>query len=93
MVVGLLQLEVRLPAARSLKDKRSVMNSLTEQLRGRFNIAVAQLEPTDKWQRAVVGIAALAEDRSYVDGLLRRVADWVRESRLVELVRVEQELW
>jgi uncharacterized protein YlxP (DUF503 family) len=92
MTVGLLRLEVRLPEAQSLKDKRSVLKRLKDQLRGRFNVAVAELEPGEQWQRAIVGISTLSEDRPYVDGLLRDVTEWVRATRMVELIRVEQEL-
>ena len=92
MTVGLLQLEVYLPAAQSLKDKRSVVKRLKDQLRGQFNVAVAELDPDEKWQRATVGVSTLGEDRAYVEGLLRQVTEWVRKTGLVELSRVEQEL-
>ena len=91
MVVGLLQIEVHVPSAQSLKDRRSVIKSLKDQLRGRFNIAVAELDPSEKWQRATVGISTLGDDRAYVEGLLTQVTEWVRRTRLVELIRVEQE--
>ena len=92
MTVGLLQLEVYLPAAQSLKDKRSIVKRLKDQLRGQFNVAVAELDPDEKWQRATVGVSTLGEDRAYVEGLLRQVTEWVRKTGLVELSRVEQEL-
>lgn len=91
VIVGLLQLEVHLPKAQSLKDKRSVIKSLKDQLRGRFNVAVAEVEPSEKWQRATVGISTVGEDRAYVQGLLTQVTEWVRGTRMVELIRVEQE--
>lgn len=91
MVVGLLRAEVHLPNARSLKDKRAVMNSLRDQLRGRFNVAVAELNANEKWQRATVGMSAIGDERQYVEGLLRRVSSWIRMTRLVELIRLEEE--
>ena len=91
MVVGLLQIDVHIPASHSLKDKRSVLKSLRDQLRGRFNIAVAELDPNEKWQRATVGISTVGEDRAYVAGLLNEVTAWLRTTRIVDLVRVEEE--
>ena len=91
MVVGLLQVEVHLPNARSLKDKRSVLKSLRDQIRGRFNVAVAELNSSEKWQRATIGVSTLGEDRPYIEGLLREVTEWLRMTRLVELIRVEEE--
>ena len=52
MVIGVLQVEMHLPNTHSLKDKRSVVKSLKDQLRGRFNVAVAELAADEKWQRA-----------------------------------------
>ena len=91
MVVGLLQIEMHVPNAHSLKDKRSVLKSLKDQLRGRFNVAVAELDSNEKWQRATMGLSTLGEDRAYVEGLLKQATEWLRNTRLVELIRVEEE--
>ena len=92
MVVGLLQLDLHLPMAASLKDKRSVLKSVKDQLRGRFNVAVAEFDANDKWQRAFLGVATVGCDRQSVDDCLRRVTDCVRDHRLVSLVHIEQEV-
>ena len=91
MVVGLLRLDLHVPGAQSLKDKRSVVKRLKDQLRGRFNLAVAEVEANDLWQRATLGLCAIGEDYAYVQGLLGQVAQWVRATRLVELIRVDEE--
>jgi len=91
MVVGVLQIEVHVPMSHSLKDKRSVLKSLRDQLRGRFNVAVAELSSNEKWQRATVGVSTVGEDRAYVEGLLRHVSEWLRGTRLVELIRIDEE--
>ena len=93
MVVGLLRVEVHIPAARSLKDKRSVMKSLKDQVRGRFNVSASEVEPNEKWQRASLGIATVSGERRVVEGCLRQIVEWMRENRLIALIRVEQELW
>ncbi|MGH9862941.1 MAG: DUF503 domain-containing protein [Candidatus Acidiferrales bacterium] len=70
MVVGLLTLEIHLPYAHSLKDKRQVLRKLKERLRARFNVAVAELDHQDTWQRALVGILSLSNDKLHVAQLL-----------------------
>src|SRR4026208_970529 len=52
MVIGLLTLELHFPRARSLRDKRQALRSLETRLRNRFNVAVAEVEHQDLWQRA-----------------------------------------
>jgi uncharacterized protein YlxP (DUF503 family) len=93
MVVGVLRLELHVPAAQSLKDKRSVIKRVKDQLRGRFNVAVAEVDANETWQRATVGVSAVGAQRAYVEGLLVEVTEWLRATRLVELIRVEQECW
>ena len=56
MPVGLLTLDIHIPDAQSLKDKRQVIRSLKDKLRRQFNVAVAELDHHDLWQRSVVGV-------------------------------------
>jgi len=91
MIVGLLHVEVRVPGARSLKDKRSVVKSLSSQLRGRFNVAVAEVDANETWQRATVGVAAVGSDRAYVQGLVKEVADWLRAGHVPGVSRIEED--
>ncbi len=71
---------------RTLKDRRAVIRSLRDQLRGRFNVAAAEVNSSEKWQRATVG-----EDRAYVEGLLRQVTIWLRMTGTIELIRLDEE--
>ena len=91
MVVGVLRLELHVPNAQSLKERRFVIKSFKDQLRGKFNVAVAEIDPNDTWQRATLGISTVGEDRTYVQGIVEQVMKWVRATHLVDLIRVEQE--
>ena len=73
MPVGLLTLELHIPDAQSLKDKRQVLRSLKDRLRARFNVAVAELDHTDLWQRATIGVVSISDSRDYLDGVMRSV--------------------
>ena len=64
MTVGLLTLELHIPDAQSLKDKRQIVRSLKDRLRGQFNVAVSELEYHDTWQRSVVGVVTLSNKSS-----------------------------
>jgi len=73
MAIAHLTLELRIEGAHSLKDKRQVMRSLKDRLRASFNIAIAELEATDLWQRATLGIVSISDSREYLDGLMKQV--------------------
>ncbi len=75
MPVGLLTLELHIPDAQSLKDKRQVLRSLKDKLRREFNVAVAELEHQDTWQRSVVGIVTISNEEKHVAEVLQKVLD------------------
>ncbi len=73
MPIGLLTLEIHIPDARSLKDKRQVIRSLKDRLRGHFNVAIAELDHQDTWQRALIGIVSLSSDVAHLQQSLQAV--------------------
>ena len=75
MPIGLLTLELHIPDAQSLKDKRQVLRSLKDKLRRDFNVAVAELEHQDTWQRSVVGIVTISNEEKHLREVLQKVLD------------------
>lgn len=73
MPIAVLTLELRIEGAHSLKDKRQVLRSLKDKLRGSFNVSVAELEQSDLWQRATVGVVSISSSRDYLSGLMQQV--------------------
>ena len=61
--VGVLTLELRLENSHSLKDKRHVVRSLQERLRNKFNVAVAEIDYQDLWQRAALAAVTVSSDQ------------------------------
>ncbi|MBX6377968.1 MAG: DUF503 domain-containing protein [Clostridia bacterium] len=77
MVVGAATVRLHIEAARSLKDKRSVVRSLLERLRGRFNVAAAEVDSQDRLQEAVIGLAVVGSDGGAVRRYLGDILDYV----------------
>ncbi len=73
MPVGLLTLELHIPDARSLKDKRQILRSLKDRLRRKFNIAIAELDFHDVWQSSTIGIVTLSNAQQHVEESLQHV--------------------
>lgn len=73
MPLAYLTLELRIEGAHSLKDKRQVVRSLKDRLRNKFNVAVAEIDPTDLWQRATIGVASISSSRDYLEGMMQNV--------------------
>src|SRR5262245_58077577 len=72
-----LTVELRVPAAGSLKDKRSVVKSITETCRRRFSVAAAETGYHDTWQRAQLGFAAVAGTPSHCEDVIDEVERFV----------------
>ena len=71
--IGVLTLEMRLDDAHSLKDKRHVVKSLKERLRHKFNVAVAEIDYQDLWQRALVAAVTVSGDHGRAETVLQSV--------------------
>ncbi len=50
-----------------------MLRSVKDRLRNSFNISVAEIEVTDLWQRATLGVVSISDSRDYLDGLMRNV--------------------
>lgn len=72
MIIGLLTIELHIPHARSLKDKRMVIRSVTERVR-KFNVAVSEIDFHDLWQRAALGAVTISTDQQHADQSLAAV--------------------
>ena len=73
MPVGKLTIEVSVPHAQSLKDRRQVVRSLKDKLRNSFNCSVAELDKALIWNRATIGIACISGSAAYLKGQLEEI--------------------
>ncbi len=90
MYVVALEVELRIPGARSLKDKRQAIKPLLEVSRRRFSISAAEIAAQDAWQRAVLGFAVVASTASGAERVIGDVEDFLWSSPDVEVGSVER---
>lgn len=92
MVVGLCTVELFISESQSLKDKRQVLHSLKDRLHGKFNLSVAEVDGQDLWQRAILGMACVANEGGYVNQVLEQALNVIKGMPAVEVVRTKLEL-
>ena len=92
MVVGVCRLELYLHDNFSLKGKRQVLKSITQRARKRFNIAIAEVADQDLWQKAVLGICAVGNDRQRVNSTLDQVIHFIEETQLTDVADSQIEI-
>lgn len=73
MQVARLTVRLSIYDAQSLKGRRSVVNSVKQRLRQRFNVAVAEVGEKEKWTVADLAIVTVAEERRGADSTIEAV--------------------
>ena len=86
MLVGLCRFDLRIPGVSSLKEKRHVVKTLTASLRHKFNVAVAEVDHHDLWQRATIGVASVAGDGYHLKRVMHEVERHIERWVEVEII-------
>lgn len=89
--ITLLTIELLIPYAQSLKDKRSAVRSLKDRIRSKFNSSVAEVGYQDKWQRSVVVVCFVGSDKRHLESDTARVRTICEETVDVEIVAIDQQ--
>jgi uncharacterized protein YlxP (DUF503 family) len=77
MVVGILEVDLSIPGADSLKSKRMVLRSLKDRIRREFNVSIAEVADNDQWQSASLAIAVVSNDKRFANQVLSKVVDLI----------------
>lgn len=93
MVVAALTWELSLPGCSSLKEKRSVVRSLKDRLRNKFNVSVAETGLQDVHSRARITMALVASDGRLAEAMLDKADRFVQEHARAVITGVEREVF
>lgn len=86
MVVGICTVELYIPHNGSLKGKRQVLQSIKTKIKNKFNVAVAEVGENDLWQKAVLGITTIANDKGFVNEVMDKVVGFISSNPQVQIV-------
>jgi uncharacterized protein YlxP (DUF503 family) len=86
MHVGILQLEISIGDAMSLKDKRRVVLGLKDRIGHGHNVSIAEVGALDEHRRSILGVSMVSNDARYVEGGLSKLVDLVRMTPQVSLL-------
>jgi len=75
IVIALLTLDIHIPHAQSLKDKRMIIRSLKDRLRAKFNVSVSEVDHQDLWQRAQVSVVTVGSDEKFLQKVLEEASE------------------
>ena len=93
MNVGVGKLSLRIPENMDLKGKRQVLKSITGRIRHKFDVAVAEVDDNDAWQRATIGFCCISNNKRYSNQVLSKVVAFVEKSHFdIEILDYEIEI-
>jgi hypothetical protein len=90
VVVAVARLSLYIPHAHSLKEKRAVIRPILDGSRNRYRVASAEVDSNDAWQRATLGMAAVAATAGHVEEVLDEVERFVWSFPEVEVLSAER---
>ena len=89
MVIGFLSLEIYLPYSHSLKEKRKTIVSLKDRVKKKYNVAFAELDYHDKWQRSKIGMVTLNKRKTMIDSIFQKIIADAEENIEGEIIKTE----
>jgi len=92
VTIGVLQIEIAIHDAMSLKDKRRAVKSIKDRIAHGHNVSIAEVGALDEHRRSIIGIAMVSNDSRYVEGGLSKLVDFVRSVPQVDLMDYSIEL-
>ncbi len=89
-MVGILKVEAFIGWATSLKDKRRVIRGICDRIKSRHNVAIAEVDNCNLWQRCTLGIACVSNDARVVESMLSRVLQDIETNAELEVTDFEK---
>ncbi len=86
MRVAILKLDLHLPEAGSLKNKRRILQGLIRRLRNRFNLSVSEVKFQDYWQRSQLGLAIVCTSETTARQASQRILSYIEEKEQLEVI-------
>lgn len=88
MVVAIGTFEMHFPEVHSLKEKRQIVRSLIDRVKAKFNASIAEVEHNDLWQRGVIGVSMVANDRVLLQQMAQKIEDILSDNSQAEIVDI-----
>ncbi len=91
-IVGSCRIVLFLPDASSLKEKRQIIKSLKDRLRNRFNLAISEIDNSELWQKATLGIVCVSNERRSAQAYLDQVINFFQAEPEIKIIDYETDL-
>jgi len=92
MLVGVCEIELFIPESGSLKEKRFILESLKKRIHQKFNVSVAEIGDTEKWQRATFGAALVSNESRFIDEVFAKMINLIETDGRAEVIKYSTDI-
>ena len=92
MIIGICTCEIYIFNANSLKSKRSVVKSIIEKSKNRFNISIAEVGENDKWQKSIIAFSTISNSQRLVEETIEKVINFFDSYSEIEIINIKREI-
>ena len=92
MIIGICTCKIYIFNANSLKSKRSVVKSIIEKSKNRFNISIAEVGENDKWQKSIIAFSTISNDQRLVEETIEKVINFFDSYSEFEIINIKREI-
>ncbi|MCU0696878.1 MAG: DUF503 domain-containing protein [Myxococcaceae bacterium] len=92
MFVCVARVTIDIPAAGSLKGKRQVLRRVTDRVKAKFNVAVAEVEDNDVYTRGVIALAVVGNERRHVNEMMDKILQYIEDMYVAPVAHRELEI-
>lgn len=100
MFVAVARVVLDIPQSGSLKAKRQVLRRISDRVKARFNVSVAEVDGQDLWQRATLALAVVGNERRHVNEMMDKILQYVEDmyvapvaERQIEIISLGADLY
>ena len=86
LIIGLMTVDLFLPASGSLKEKRMVIKAIKDKIRHKFNVSIAEVDFLDKWQRARLAVVQVGNSYSFIEKNMTAIFSLIEANGICEIV-------
>jgi len=80
MIIGICKVTIHIPGSATLKDRRKIVNSLKDKIRHNFNVSVAEVENSNLWQKATLGITCVSDQKDYLAQTISGILNMIKNN-------------
>ncbi len=92
MITAVLILDIYIPSAHSLKEKRAILRQIKDKVKGNFPVAVGELDGQNMWQTSKLGFAIVTSDNNFARSVFSKIENHIINNPLVSIVNTRVEI-